>query len=133
MTIDADLLDMLIHHGRHDKLDYTLHIKEKSYDMSNVFIANSPTPVTRPTTRGGVYFSKKFEYRVKGTVRDISIVPLLSSAMLGPNTEFGDVQIHAIMHNDKMTRLCIHTNLISSVQEGSGIELHMTITGLESD
>ena len=89
--------------------------------------------MTRPTTRGGVYFSKKFEYRIKGTVKDLSIIPLLSNAMLGPNTEFGDVQIHTtVLHNDKMTRLRIHTNLISSVQEGSGIELHMTITGLES-
>ncbi|HSB83796.1 MAG TPA: hypothetical protein VLD64_04850, partial [Nitrosarchaeum sp.] len=74
-------------------LEYVLYLDDKRYSLSDVVIVNSPTPVNSPTTRGGVYFSDTFAYKIKGTINDLSIIPLLSKTMLGPNTEFGEIKI----------------------------------------
>jgi hypothetical protein len=115
-------------------LNYVLHLGGRTYPLSNVSIVNSPTPVNSPTTRGGVYFSDTFAYKIKGIIHDLSVVPLLSKTMLGPNTEFGEIKITTQIHNnDKKTTLFIFTNLTNSVQSSSKIELNMILVKLESD
>jgi len=97
-------------------------------------IVNSPTPVNSPTTRGGVYFSDTFAYKIKGVVSNLTIIPLLSKTMLGPNTDFGEIKITTqVIHDGKKTNLSLFTNLTNSVQYPSKIELNMIIIKLKLD
>ncbi|KFM19414.1 hypothetical protein AAA799P11_00738 [Marine Group I thaumarchaeote SCGC AAA799-P11] len=93
MPVDESLLKSLIDFTESDSLQFTLHLKDHSYPLNHVHVSHSTIPVNKPTTRGGVYFSDKFAYKMKGTVEDLSIVPLLTKKMLGPNTEFGELTI----------------------------------------
>ena len=134
LPINLDLLESLIDINGKQPLEYVLHLDGLKYHLSDVSIVNSPIPVNSPTTRGGVYFSDTFAYKIKGIVNDLSIVPLLSKTMLGPNTEFGEIKITTqIINNDKKITLSIFTNLINSVQSSSKIELNMILIKLNSD
>jgi len=132
MAVDFDLLETVIAANKTDSCKYTLHLNEQEYVLENVLIINSPTPVHSPTTRGGVYFSDKFAYKIKGTIHNLSIVPLLSKTMLGPNTEFGEIKITTeIENNNQKKDFVIYANLTNSVQGPSKIELNMIIIKLE--
>ncbi len=114
-------------------LDYTLHIDGMAYPLTGVSIVNSPTPVNAPTTRGGVYFSDTFAYKIKGVINDLSVIPLLSKTMLGPNTEFREIKITTqIVRDGKKSSLSLYANLTNSVQSSSAIELNMILVRLES-
>jgi len=131
MTVDLDLLEFLMNPENIESCKFTLWLNERNYVLENVSISNSATPVNTPTTRGGVYFSEKFAYKLKGTVFDLSIVPLLTKTMLGPNTEFREIKISTLIKtNDKNKKITLHANLTNSVQGPSKIELHMIITKL---
>lgn len=132
MTVQLDLLEILMSSNNDNSCKYTLHLNEKEYDLEDVSIFNSPTPVNSPTTRGGVYFSEKFAYKLKGSIYDLSIIPLLSKTMLGPNTEFGEIKITAETKNNKKV-LFIFANLTNSVQGPLKIELNMIIIKLQDN
>ncbi|MGI0056008.1 MAG: hypothetical protein ACREAK_01400 [Nitrosarchaeum sp.] len=134
MSVDLGLLESLMSISEKQSLEYVLHLDGIQYSLSDVSIVNSPTPVNSPTVRGGVYFSDTFAYKIKGIVNDLSIVPLLSKTMLGPNTEFGEIKITTqIINNDKKVTLSIFTNLTNSIQSSSQIELNMILVKLESN
>ena len=114
-------------------LKYVLHLGNQQYDLEDVSVVNAPTPVNSPTTRGGVYFSDKFAYKVKGTIRDLSVVPLLTKTMLGPNTDFGEIKIFTNFEMDgKKKEVLLSTNLTNSMQTSSHIELNMILVSIES-
>lgn len=133
MSVDLGLLELLMSANEKQSLDYILHIDGKTYALTDVSIVNSPTPVNSPTTRGGVYFSDTFAYKIKGVINDLSVLPLLSKTMLGPNTEFREIKITTqIIDDDKKSSLSLFTNLTNSVQRSSMIELNMVLVKLES-
>jgi hypothetical protein len=133
MTVDLDLLDILMSANQTNSCNYMIHLNNKKYFLDDVSIINSPTRVNSPTTRGGVYFSDKFAYKLKGTIHDLSVIPLLTKTMLGPNTEFGEIKITTHMENNYQKRdLSIYANLTNSVQGPSKIELNMIIIKLQS-
>ncbi|BDQ31095.1 hypothetical protein NZNM25_01000 [Nitrosopumilus zosterae] len=133
MSVNPDLLESLILFIKNNTPKYSLNLNGVLYPMINVSIANSPVPVNEPTTRGGVYFSDTFAYKMKGVVEDLSIVPLLTKKMLGPNTEFGELQIVTEIESEgKPQNLEIFTNLTNSVQTPNSIELSMIIVKLNS-
>ena len=112
--------------------EYVLYLNDHTYSITYVSITNSPTPVNEPTTRGGVYFSEKFAYKLKGMIKDLSVIPLLTKKMLGPNTEFADLKILTQIESDgKLMNLEIFTNLTNSIQTPNSIELNMIIVKLE--
>ncbi len=132
MTVDLELLEILMKTNSTRK--FTFHLNEKEHGLEDVSIINSPTPVNTPTTRGGVYFSDKFAYKLKGTIHDLSVIPLLTKTMLGPNTEFGEIKITTrIEYNNQKRDLSIYANLTNSVQGLSKIELNMIIIKLQCD
>jgi len=134
MTVNLGLLENLMKTSQSNSCRFTLHLNKKEYVLNNVSISNSPTPVKSPTTRGGVYFSDRFAYKLKGTIHDLSVVPLLTKTMLGPNTEFGEIKITTQIDTDNQKRdLSIYANLTNSVQGSSKIELNMIIIKLESN
>ena len=133
MSFNKELLEKLIEFHEKNSIKFTLYVNDGSYQISSTSITNSPIPVNEPTTRGGVYFSDKFAYKMKCIVEDLSVVPLLTEKMLGPNTEFGELKITTIIEsNDKSTPVEIFTNLTSSVQTPNSIELSLIIVKLES-
>ena len=132
MTVDPELLELLMTEQKNSTRSYFLHLNDKTYPLVDVLVSNSPTPVNSPTTRGGVYFSDKFAFKIKGTVQDLSIVPFLTKTMLGPNTEFGELEITTqIMDSGKKSNLSIFANLTNSVQSQAKIELNMIIVNLK--
>ena len=65
---------------------------------------------------------------MKCVVTDLSVVPLLTKKMLGPNTEFGELKITTEIESDgKSVPIEIYTNLTNSVQTPDSIELGMII------
>ena len=133
MSLNHDLLKILMEFNEKNSLEYLLCLNDDSFPITSVSITNSPTPVNEPTTRGGVYFSEKFAYKMNGVIKDLSVVPLLTKKMLGPNTEFGELRITTqIESNGKPVDLEIFTNLTNSVETPDSIELSMIIVKLES-
>ena len=132
MGFDKKLLENLIRENTSGSCIFKLHLNDNEYSLQQVSILNSPTPVNSPTTRGGVYFADKFAYKLRGTLEDLSIVPLLSKTMLGPNTEFGEIKITTEMNVENQKRgVIIHTNLTNSVQGPSKIELNMIVVKIQ--
>lgn len=131
MSVNLDLLEKLMIENESDSLSFLLHLNDFTYPVTSVSIVNSPTPVNEPTTRGGVYFSDKFAYKMKGTIEDLSVIPLLTKKMLGPNTDFGDLKIETQLSSDE-SKIEIFTNLTNSVQTPTSVELGMIIVKLET-
>ncbi|MDH3341897.1 MAG: hypothetical protein OEL84_11535 [Nitrosopumilus sp.] len=133
MSFNKDLLDHLIKFNKKNSPEFLIYLDDATFVLSDTQITNSPIPVNEPTTRGGVYFSDKFAYKMNGLINDLSVVPLLTSKMLGPNTEFGELRITTRIESDgKPVNLEIFTNLTNSVQTPDSIELSMIIVKLES-
>jgi len=133
MSFNKDLLEKLMNFNEKNSPKFTLYVNDSTYPISNTSITNSPIPVNEPTTRGGVYFSDKFAYKMKCEVEDLSVVPLLTKKMLGPNTEFGELKITTEIEDDgKSIPVEIFTNLTNSVQTPTSIELSLIIVKLES-
>ncbi len=133
MSVNSDLFENLMNLTANNFPKFTLHLNDKDYLLVDVSIENSSVPVNEPTTRGGVYFSEKYAYKMKGAINDLSVVPLLTKKMLGPNTEFGELKISTSIELDgTSTPLEILTNLTNSVQTPDSIELSMIIIKLES-
>ena len=132
MSFNKDLLDKLIEFNAKSSPEFKLTLNGVDYAMKNVSVLNSSIPVNRPTTRGGVYFSDKFAYKMNGVIEDLSVVSLLTGKMLGPNTEFGELTISTqIEFEGNTVDLRIYTNLTNSVQSPDSIELSMIIVKLE--
>ncbi len=131
--MNLDLLKILMEFNEKNSQEYLLYLNDDTFQITCVSITNSPTPVNEPTTRGGVYFSDKFAYKLKGVIKDLSIVPQLTKKMLGPNTEFAELKITTQIESDgKSMNIEIFTNLTNSVQPPNSIELSMIIVKLES-
>jgi len=129
MSFNKELLEKLMEFNEKKPLDFTLYVNDRVYPISSTSIIYSPIPVNEPTTRGGVYFSDKFAYKIKCVIKDLSVIPLLTKKMLGPNTEFGELKITTMMDSVPVE---IFTNLTNSVQTPDSIELSMIIVKLES-
>lgn len=127
MTLDENILLQLIE-NQNKNLEYNLHYKNKTYVLENVTIAKFPMPVNRPTTRGGVYSVNDMEYKIKGTINDISLVPFISKMMLGPNSEFEEIQVTTkITHEGKIKILELFTYLTNAMNNSSKIEFNLLI------
>ncbi len=133
MSVNLDLLEILMKFIEKNSPEYLLYLNGDTFPITCVSITNSPIPVNEPTTRGGVYFSEKFAYKMKGVIKGLSVVPLLTKKMLGPNTEFVELKISTQIESDgKPMNLEIFTNLTNSIQTPDSIELSMIIVKLES-
>jgi len=133
MSVNLDLLKILMKFNEKNSPQYKLYLNDDIFPITCVSITNSPIPVNKPTTRGGVYFSEKFAYKMKGMIANLSVVPLLTKKMLGPNTEFVELKISTKIECDgKPMNLEIFTNLTNSIQTPDSIELSMIIVKLKS-
>ena len=112
-------------------LDFKLIIDKNEFDIIDLTIKNETTPVSKPTKRGGVYFSDTTVYKINAVINDLSISKYLTRAMLGPNTEFQDIIIQPINKKNKHnTDFKIITNLTSSKQSSNKIELNLMVQNI---
>jgi len=131
MSLDTKLLETIIQHSESSNLNCVLNFDTKQISLISVKIIKSDTPVNKPTIRGGVYFSDKEEYRIIGKTSDMSIIPMLSGAMLGPNTEFQRLEINSTWDNDKQGATLV-VNLTNTAQKSSELELYFVIIEAKS-
>ncbi len=128
MPLDENLILKIIEIQKSTKLDFILHLASNTFFLENVVISKSLTPVNHPTNRGGVYFSDTFVFKIKTTVSDLSLAPLLSQSMLGPNPDFQDLEITTKAKIDNsLKNVKLFGHLTNSMQSSSLIELNMNI------
>ena len=112
-------------------LDFKLIIDKNEFDIIDLTIKNETTPVSKPTKRGGVYFSDTTIYKINAVINDLNVSKYLTRAMLGPNTEFQDITIQPINKKNKHnTDFKIITNLTSSKQSSNKIELNLMVQNI---
>ena len=105
--------------------DFKILIENKLFVIDEIKMLQTDNPITEPTTRGGVYFAEMREWKVEATIFDTSISKHLSKAMLGPNKDFLDITLHAIIENGR--KISLVTNLKNSMQNVSKIILYLTL------
>ena len=116
---------------KEQSLRFKLVIGKNEFSIDQLKIKTETTPVTKPTKRGGVYFSDTKVCKISVTVNDLEISKYLKNAMLGPNTEFQDIVLQTInTKNNKDTNFRIVTNLTSSKQSLNEIELNLIVQSI---
>ena len=130
MEIDKNMLHWLV--DNHTTQKFEMKINDLSYAVDAFTMSYSETPVSKPTTRGGVYFSGKMGFRIKAHISD-DLSKTLSKTMLGPNTDFEKIQFLTTLepHGNKK-ELKIFANLANYVQRSTGLELNLMVVGTES-
>ena len=105
--------------------NFKILIENKSFVVDEIKMIHTDNPITEPTTRGGVYFAEMKEWKIEATIFDTSISKHLSKAMLGPNKDFLDIKLNAIIENGQ--KISLVTNLKNSMQNASKIILYLTL------
>jgi|SRR5579872_6083798 len=125
MEIDEKVLSKLI---ESNDIKYSLYLDGKEYHLDQVNMAKSSIPVRRPTTRGGVYFSDTTAYKIKATTNDLSLIPLVSKVMLGPNTDFKPLEIKTKLNIDGKSRnIMLTTHLTNTMNSNTKLELYLIV------
>ncbi|MEO9310073.1 MAG: hypothetical protein ABI337_07230 [Nitrososphaera sp.] len=123
MQLDKDILFAL---AQNPTQKYKMRIKDAEYSPKEIQLSYVETPVSRPTTRGGVYFSDKMGFKIRAKLTDVGLAGSLSKLMLGPNTDFEQIQVLPVDGTIK-----IFANLVSYVQKLDGLELNLMVVGTE--
>lgn len=125
MEIDENILSKLI---QSNDTKYNLYLDCKEYRLEQVNVAKSSIPVRKPTTRGGVYFSDTTAYKIKASTNDLSLIPLISKVMLGPNTDFKPLEIKTSINIDGQSRnITLTTHLTNTMNSSTRLELHLIV------
>ncbi|HYL66812.1 MAG TPA: hypothetical protein VEU72_06625 [Nitrosopumilaceae archaeon] len=125
MEVDEKILSKLT---EANDTKYSLYLDGKEYHLEQVDMAKSSIPVRRPTTRGGVYFSDTMAYKIKASTNDLSLIPLISKVMLGPNTDFKPLEIKTNLNIDgKKHNVILTTHLTNTMNSSTKLELHLIV------
>ena len=128
MAVLENVLSKIIEIQKNHKLEFTIHFANNQYYLENVIIFKSNTSLSKPSVKGGIYFSDVNEFKMKGTINDLSIIPLLTKCMLGPNNEFMELKVYtnAVFENSQKN-ITFLVHLTNTIQRTSNIELSMRI------
>ncbi|HSB57594.1 MAG TPA: hypothetical protein VLD38_07290 [Nitrosopumilaceae archaeon] len=112
--------------------EYRLYYQDKIYHLRDVVITKSLMPVNKPTTRGGVYLVNGMEYKIKGTILDLSLREFISKMMLGPNPEFQEIPIETRLEIDgKDRKIILFCYLTNTMDNRSKITVNLLIIRLK--
>jgi len=126
MELDESVLSQLEQDST--KREYQIYYQNKVYSLEDVTISKSAMPVNKPTTRGGVYSVSDKEYKIKGTIRDLSLLSFISKMMLGPNTEFQEIPVRTNVEINGESRPCtLFAYLTNAMNNSSKIVLNLLI------
>ncbi len=130
--MDENILLKIIEIQKSTKLNFVLCFASDTFLLENVVISKSSTPVNKPTNRGGVYFSDTFVFKIRANVSELSLAPLLSQSMLGPNPDFQDLEITTkIKIDNSLKNVKLFAHLTNSMQSSSIIELNLNIIRIQ--
>ena len=104
---------------------FNLLISGKIFKIDELEVFENDNPVTKPTTRGGVYFSDVKDVKVKATLSDVTVIKNISKAMLGPNKKFLDIFIEG--SNNENGKISLTTNLTNTIQTSSKIVMYFLL------
>jgi len=105
--------------------DFKILIENNSFTINKTEIFQTDNPITKPTTRGGIYFAELKELKVQATILNTNVSKYLSKTMLGPNKDFLDIILEANIENGE--KILLKTNLTNSMQNASKIVLYLTL------
>jgi hypothetical protein len=108
-----------------NRAGFKLLIGTNSFPINEIKVFQTDNPVTKPTTRGGVYFAELKELKIEATILDTNITKYLSNAMLGPNKDFLDIILEARIQDNQ--KISLVTNLTNSMQNVSKVVLYLTL------
>ena len=108
-----------------NRAGFKLLIGTNSFPINEIKVFQTDNPVTKPTTRGGVYFAELKELKIEATILDTNITKYLSNAMLGPNKDFLDIILQAKIQDNQ--KISLVTNLTNSMQNVSKVVLYLTL------
>ncbi len=116
------------------KFNYTLKIDEKKYPLFDVIFFQNNEYISKPISKNDINFSNTIMvHKMKAKTTDFSIIPLLTNMMLGPNTEFQELEVNATTEENNISKHFIFfLNLTNSVQSPSTFELFMTILDIKA-
>ena len=120
--------DVLIKLSETQNLSGTIHVEERSYQISKMSIVKSTIPVRKPTTRGGVYFTDTSAYKIKAVTSDLTISSEIPKLMLGPNTDFKPFLVKtelAVGGTRQSVTLTVH--LTNAVNTKDHVELNLIV------
>jgi hypothetical protein len=125
MEIDEKILLKLIDAN---DVKYSLYLDGRAYPLEQVTVVKSSIPVRKPTTRGGVYFSDTTAYKIKAITNDLSLIPLISKVMLGPNADFEPLEIKTNLSFDgKRHGVILTTHLTNTMNSNTKLELYLIV------
>ena len=120
--------DVLIKLSETQSLLGTIHVEEKSYQVSKISIVKSTIPVRKPTTRGGVYFTDTSAYKIKAVTSDIAISSEIPKLMLGPNTDFKPFFVKTeLTVGDTRQPVTLTVHLTNAVNTKDHVELNLIV------
>lgn len=120
--------DVLIKLSETQSLLGTIHVEEKSYQVSKISIVKSTIPVRKPTTRGGVYFTDTSAYKIKAVTSDIAISSEIPKLMLGPNTDFKPFFVKTeLAVGDTRQPVTLTVHLTNAVNTKDHVELNLIV------
>jgi len=108
-----------------NRAGFRLLIETNSFAINEIKVFQTDNPITKPTTRGGVYFAELKELKIEATILDTNITKYLSNAMLGPNKDFLDIILEARIQDSQ--KISLVTNLTNSMQNVSKVVLYLTL------
>jgi len=118
---EMELIEMV----QKNSSNFKILLEDRTFDIDNTGILQTDNPITKPMTRGGVYFEEMKNLKVEAIIRDTTVSRYLSKAMLGPNKDFLDIVLKAkIKENEEISLI---TNLTNSVQNASKIILYLKL------
>lgn len=114
------------------KLQFVMLVGDAKHPVESFDVMQSQTPVTKPTMRGGVYFSNLKEFKIKAKLSGTALSPALSKTMLGPNTDFEKIKfLTHIESGGAKKQAALFANLTNYIQRGNDLELNLVIVGAE--
>ena len=114
-----------------NRLHFTMLVGGVSYPVESLDIAHSQMPVTKPTMRGGVYFSNLKEFKIKAKFSGTALSTVLSKTMLGPSTDFEKIKFLADVELGGKKHVALFANLANYVQRAGGLELNLIVVGAD--
>ena len=102
-------------------MPWTVSVGGRAFAASIAEPSRRATPVRRAGLRGGAYHSGTEAERLECTVKDRSILPLLTPAMLGPSQDFEPITAES----DDGRRLT--GRLASYVESGGEVRLSLLL------
>lgn len=126
MEIEHDLARRLAGAGN---LDATMLFDGRTVRLETLTVSEIDTPVSETTMRGGVYRAGRRAYRIQAVTSDQTILPALTGKMLGPSTEFSELEIRTSLDSKKIS---LFGNLVGTVQGPGGVRLNLDLVGTRS-